>query len=158
MTHPRIMPKPADVEPVNRERGEVALPVKDANGNVVQTYVLRMSTNALVRLEDATGEHITKLAPRFINPSLKDLRAMVFSAIGERHPEISLQAAGDLIDRVGYEEAGNAVAEAFTLAFPAKKAGQPVEDGEGKVQRRGTGARSSSTRRKPGSAPTSSGA
>lgn len=146
-------------EPVNKERGEVALFVPSTRGGELgQTYVLRMGTNALAKLEDVMGDHIHKLAPRLMSPRLGDMRAMLCAALGERHPEITLLEAGNIIDRAGYDAAGAALVEALNLGFPKGTPGKPESaTGKGESRGMGTGTSSSSTRRKRASGLTSSG-
>lgn len=141
----------------NPEAGEVALVVRNDRDEIVETFVLRMNTNALCALEQAMGEHVHKLGARVMNPGLQDLRALLYAALRARHPGMTANDAGDLIDRAGYEGTMTAVLEAFRLGFPAAKPGEKKgKAAEGKDP--GTGPRSSPTRRKQGSVPRSSGA
>ncbi|MBA2627187.1 MAG: hypothetical protein H0U85_04190 [Gemmatimonadales bacterium] len=142
---------------VNPERGEVLLEVKGANGNTTDSYVLLMRTNALVRLEQHMGDHIHKLGPRISSPGMGDLRALLCAALSTRHPEITLEGAGEIIDAAGFEEAGAAVMNALNLGFPRLAAGAAAVQNAGKVNGRGTGRGSSPTRRKRASVQPTSG-
>lgn len=141
----------------NPEAGEVALEVRDAAGEVVETFVLRMNTNALCALEKVMGEHVHKLGPRVMNPGMQDLRALLFAALRARHPGMTLDDAGDLIDRAGYDAALTPVMEAFALGFPTATKGAKKAAGK-EPAAPGTGPGSSPTRRRPASVPRSSGA
>lgn len=108
----------------NRERGEVTF---DACG---QTWVLRYSTNALCALEGAIGKGALAAANEMVEPGsvqMSTLRAMMWAALSERHPAVDLKKAGELIDALGFVEAGAKLGEAFQLTFPVadEDAGEP---------------------------------
>jgi hypothetical protein len=84
----------------NRERGEVALEVGG------QQYTLVLTTNAMCELEDLLStpdkdvtfpEVVTKAA----RLSIRAMRALVWAAARERHPEMTLAQAGALIYAAG---------------------------------------------------------
>lgn len=154
--------------PVNPEAGEVALEVKGAGGDVLETYVIHFGTNACARLESLLGDRdvagrvtpttIERLMPRLAAPGFTDIRAMIAAGLGDRHPGLTLEAAGDLIDKVGITKCAEAVAIGFKAAFP-DVFGDPAERQpdavvkEGKGKGRGTGSGLSGMPRRPASAP-----
>lgn len=88
----------------NRERGEVEL----APG-----YVLRYTTNALVKLEDALGRSITQMGD-----GMREARALVWAGLLHAHPDLTLEQAGEIMDQVGVVEAVAKAGQALRLAFP----------------------------------------
>lgn len=99
----------------NKHRGEVEL--KAPSG----TYILRLSINAIAEIEGVLDLGINEIAGRLSDPAtlrLGHLRAIVWGGLREKHPDLDLFGAGDLIAEVGMEAITNAVQEAFTLAFP----------------------------------------
>ena len=93
----------------NRERGEVELKAGD------KTYVLRYTTNALVKLEDVLGKPVSKMGGEEI--SMKEARAMVWAGLLHAYPDLTPEQAGDIIDAAGLTQAARAVGEALRLAF-----------------------------------------
>lgn len=101
------------------------LPKVDAKGALAfdvagERLVLIFGMNAQAELEDyfdglSPEEIARKIGKREV--SLRDLRAMFRAAIIDDR-DVSLEAAGKIIDRVGLRVAGRAVAEAFVGAFP----------------------------------------
>lgn len=91
----------------NKHRGEVELKAGD------KTYVLRYTTNALVRLEDELGKPATVLGDSF-----REARALFWAGLLHAHPEITVEQAGEIMDEVGLTEAVQKAGEALRLAFP----------------------------------------
>lgn len=87
----------------NAQRGSVTLEV---GGKV---YTLRLTLNALCELEDllstpkeqVTFQQVTAMAEK---GSLRHVRAVVWAALREHHPEMSLRAAGEVIQEYGLSE------------------------------------------------------
>lgn len=103
----------------NSQRGERSF---EAGG---RAWVLRYTVNALCELEDVTGEPVAVLAAAMSDPArlrLGTMRALLWAGLRDRQPEITLDAAGDLLDVAGIGPAIAAVGDAFALAFP------PVEE------------------------------
>jgi len=144
----------------NAERGEVGLQVKGPNGEVLESYVLLLDTNAIAVLEQILGQQIHRLMPRLMSPGVSELRALLFAALNRYYPATRLHDAGHLIDRVGFEPASEAVIEALTLGFrpPSTTTAPSTAEAPKRAHGRGTGRASSPTRRKRGSARPSSGA
>lgn len=89
----------------------------EAHGKV---RLLRYGTNALCRIETATGQGITEAAKRLQGDvSLSDLRLFWWAGLGD----VTMDQAGDLMDEVGFDRAGELIGKAFTLAFPEAQGG-----------------------------------
>lgn len=94
----------------NAQRGEVAF---TANG---EEFRLRFGTNALCEIEAACGEGINSVLKKLQgnNPSLLLMRMIFAAGIGK-----SPETAGEIIDAITMERAGELIGKAMTLAFPA---------------------------------------
>lgn len=84
----------------NPERGEVTL---DAGGT---SYRLRLTLNAMCELEDALStpeKPVTflEVLGRLRRSSAKDIRWIVWAALREHHPEMTLKDAGELVQEAG---------------------------------------------------------
>lgn len=98
----------------NRIKGEVAF---EADG---EDYILLLDFNALCDLEedlpglmDGTAEIKTPSA----------IRAVFHAGLQARHKDISLHAAGDIIQALGIEVAGDLVRQSFEASFSTAKGG-----------------------------------
>lgn len=98
----------------NPHRGQVALKAGDA------TYTLCLSANAICELEDHTGRSISEIATSLNgnNVGMKTVRALVWAALQDHHPDVDLKEAGRIITDAGMAETMEAVGNAFSLAFP----------------------------------------
>lgn len=104
----------------NPHKGEATLKAKDVE------YVLRYSSNAIVELENALDRGFTDIALEMTtwakNPKamrVGTMRAVLWAGLRERHPDITLEQAGDLLlDGGGMFVIAQKVSEALTLAFP----------------------------------------
>jgi len=99
----------------NPHRGQVPLQA------VGTTYTLCLSTNAMCELEGLTGEAIGTLAEKMNGDSVRmtDVRALVWAALQDHHPDADLKEAGNIITLAGMPATMEAVGRAFELAFPA---------------------------------------
>lgn len=105
----------------NRVRGEVAF---EASG---KTWTLRYSTNSLCELEDALGLPVNKIIAGLQdrdNVRIKTIRAVVWAGLRDRHAEITLAEAGELISDAGLGPMTTKVGEAFAAAFPETESGE----------------------------------
>lgn len=116
----------------NPHRGEVSL----VAGDVV--YTLRVSTNAIAIAEQVLGcgaDEITEgLRPGAFR--LGTLRALLFAALQGKHPGVSLDDAGDIIDAVGVGAVLDKVNETIRLSFPEAKPGNPPRASRGGTGRK----------------------
>lgn len=118
----------------NPLRGEVPLPCGD------QTYMLRFSINALASLEDELDMPIAAVAALLSDESklrLGTLRLIFRAALSDRHPELSLEQVGDIMQAAGINTAAAALGRAFAAAFPSAEGAEerprkPKQDGTGK--------------------------
>lgn len=108
---------------MNSKRGGVTL---SHDGDDV---IVRISTNAMVRYQDLTGESFLD-GIAALQESQSDVRRMrdLFWAGVSHIDEMTPEKAGDLMDDVGFAVALEKVSEAATLAFPA-----PEGDASGNV-------------------------
>jgi len=100
----------------NPNRGQVDLEVGS------KTYTLSFSINAMCELEDELGEPIAVIAAGLNNPAgvkVSIVRALVWAALRDHHPDIDLKAAGELVSEAGLVDVMAAVGKAFANAFPA---------------------------------------
>lgn len=113
---------------INPHKGEVAF---EANG---QRYVLQFSIDAVCTLEGETGKGFVALVEELEqNPSLTLMRQLLWAGLLERHPDITLKEAGELIPAAGgLVGAMDLFNKAFTAAFEKpgdkprpRKAGSP---------------------------------
>lgn len=104
----------------NKERGEVALVAgKD-------TYVLRLSFNAIAEIETYLDKGINDIAALLKNPAdfrIGTWRVMLWGALQEHH-KCSIEEAGEIMGRAGAAAVVAALGEAMTLAFPEAVAGE----------------------------------
>lgn len=120
----------------NPLRGEVAL---EADG---KTYTLRLSVNEIVEIETELGMVLGEIIESVRNEAtlrLGTVRAMLWGALREHHPEMSLRDAGDLVAKVGLGVAIAKISETFEAGFPAP---EPGRSNPPRRARSGTGARS----------------
>jgi hypothetical protein len=106
----------------NSFRGEVPLQVGET------TYTLRFSANALCELEDALGMGINKIAAQMADPEtmrMKTVMTVVWAGLRDRHPDITLAQAGEILTDASLSRAMEAVSKAFILTF-----GSPAEEGQ----------------------------
>lgn len=117
----------------NRRKGEVELVAGD------EVYHLRFSTNAICSLEDELDIGINELGTKLSDPSqfrISTFRSILRSCLTT---PVSIEQAGDIIDRAGIAEVGAAVGKAFQAAFPDAVAG---DQGNGAAATGGTGTNS----------------
>lgn len=118
------------------------MPKADQRGRLAfevggERIALVFGMNAQAELEDyfdglQPEEIARKIATKEI--SLRDLRAMFRAALIDDR-DVSLEQAGDVIDRIGLRVAGSAVAQAFVGAFP-QVASEMKGEAEGNRQQR----------------------
>ncbi|HEY8342927.1 MAG TPA: hypothetical protein VIK75_08050 [Calditerricola sp.] len=103
----------------NKHRGEVELKAGD------KTYVLRYTTNSLVRLEDELGKPAMELGESF-----HEARALFWAGLLHAHPDLTMEQAGEIMDEVGFTEAVLKATEALKLAFPGAVKAKQVDQGK----------------------------
>lgn len=103
----------------NPLKGEVEFP---CNG---MSYTLRYNINAMCTLEAALGMSVMEVMAVLGDTSklsISMFRTMFWVGLRDKHPEMTEDQAGIVMDAVGLQEAGTYVAKAFELAFPTVKA------------------------------------
>lgn len=136
----------------NRERGEVGMTIGSA------AYTLVLNTNAMALLEDhfsRPDKEVTfdQVLARVNAGSVRHIRALVWAALHQFHPTVTIEHAGDLIQQAGGLTGFTAQLMAMvggTQANPddLKTLGVKPDANPRKAQAggRGTGTRSSGTR------------
>lgn len=122
----------------NPHRGEVALV---AGGT---SYKISFSINAMCVLEDhfdrSVVEIMGELESARDNPGslrIKTVRAIVWAALQDHHPDTTLEQTGDIVSQAGVPVVMAKIAEAITLAFPPQTGGSA--GGKGKPKRAAAG-------------------
>ncbi|HTN60271.1 MAG TPA: GTA-gp10 family protein [Devosia sp.] len=113
---------------VNPLKGEVNLVVGD------KTYCLRLSINELVEVEDLLDMGVLQIAAMFNDvASLRagNVRAVLWGALREHHPEVDLLGAGAIMAEAKLQPVIEKIAETLQAAFPA------AEDKESPSPKRG---------------------
>ena len=121
----------------NVNRGEVALKVGDSD------YVLKYSANALCDPEAVLKMPIVEITDLMSDPkkiSMTTVRAMLWAGLKSHHPKITLDQAGDMIEKLTLSGALVNVGLAFQAAFPEADENPQELDGQ---QLGGTGPASS---------------
>ncbi|WP_342714049.1 hypothetical protein [Bradyrhizobium sp. B039] len=88
----------------NPHKGEVELVAGEA------TYTLQYSIDALCSMEAALDKNFTAIAAEMSNPariSVSMVRQLLYSGLQERHPELTLKEAGELIPAAGGHAEGH---------------------------------------------------
>lgn len=117
----------------NPNRGEVDLIAGD------QTFIMRMSINAVVNLEDHFDMGINQIAQKLSDPErmrIRDLRTIVLHTLKEHNPDLTELQAGEIVGKAGFAATGEAIQKAMQAAFPDAKAGAERPP---KAKRVGTG-------------------
>ena len=140
----------------NPERGELAVTIGGAE------YSLRFSTNAICALEAYAQERAIPFVSRFAKQDIgvADLRTIVWAGLLDQHADLTIEAAGDLVDQARREGVSlvEPVMEAFGLALAEMTGGNPPRPATSrKMQMTTAGRRSSPRRSRPASPPTGSG-
>lgn len=94
----------------NPHRGEVAFKVADAE------YTLKFSTNAICELEERLDKGLNVIVANM--ERLTTVRALLWAGLRAKHPEVTIQQAGEMIDRSGMAAATEIIGKALTAAFP----------------------------------------
>lgn len=101
----------------NKERGEVELV---AGG---QTYILRMSINAVAEIEEFLDKGINDIVAMVRDPRdfrIGTWRVLLWGALREFH-KVSLDEAGEIMGAAGVDQVVAKMGAAMTAAFPENK-------------------------------------
>ncbi len=104
----------------NPHRGAVALEAGE------KVYSLRFTTNSICELEDHFGgKGISQIVVEMQGqPSMKLVRAMIWGALIDGHPNLTMKEAGTILDEVGIETITEKLGEALKRYFPDAKEGE----------------------------------
>lgn len=94
----------------NRAKGQFSFTAADG-----ESYTLEYDVNALCEIEDKFDAPIKDLQERLEQPSVRDLRVMLWAGLQKHHPEIDLKGAGAL---VLVQDAADALTQAMAAAMP----------------------------------------
>lgn len=98
-----------------------------------ESYVLHYSHNAICRLEEASGKSLGQLTRELEamgeNLSVRSVRLLFWGGLPEG---TTLDQAGEIMDGVGLQGAGDLIAKGVAAAFPSAKAGPGPARGNGK--------------------------
>lgn len=93
----------------NPARGEITFKVADTE------YTLKFSTNAICELEDRLDKGLNTIVANM--ERLSTVRALLWAGLRAKHPEVTIQQAGEIIDRCGMAEATEIIGKALSVAF-----------------------------------------
>lgn len=96
----------------NPHKGEVAF---EADG---KAYTLRLSTNAICELEAALDRGLDAIVASM--GRLSTVRGLLWAALRDNHPDVTMAGAGLIIDKAGMPAVMAAVTSALTAAFPPR--------------------------------------
>lgn len=99
----------------NPHRGEIDLKVGD------RAYLLRLGANEVVEAESVLGMVVSEIFEALQKPetvSMGIVRGLLFAALHENQPDMTLRDAGDLIGEIGMSEAVSKVGDAIQAGFP----------------------------------------
>lgn len=109
----------------NAEKGEVALKVGE------DEFTLVFSIDALCQLEEKAGKPISAIVSEMSDPdtrSVRLLRLMLWAALREKHPKVTVLQAGQLIVPAGgVDGVLPLVFNSFALSFPSSNGGGDSE-------------------------------
>jgi hypothetical protein len=121
----------------NINRGEATFVVKG------QHYNLVLDTNSICEIEEATGEGFVSLSLSLgdINRiKITHIRATLWGAMRANHPEVSMQAAGQMLAEAGLADTLKTLRTLMERAFPKPEASESANGSRPqKPLRRGTG-------------------
>jgi hypothetical protein len=103
----------------NRIKGEVAFSIEE--GPLAGDFVLLLDFNALCDLEDDLPGLMDGTA-EIKTPSA--IRAVFHAGLQARHKDTTLRDAGDIIQALGIEQAGDLVRQSFEASFSKAKGGE----------------------------------
>lgn len=102
----------------NKLRGEVALQAGE------KTYTLHLSVNALCALENEVGRGANEIfvdLDKGNKVKVGTIRAIVWAALTDNHPEITLKEAGAIITEIGMADLVAKLAAAIVASYPEAK-------------------------------------
>lgn len=96
----------------NKERGEIAIVVG------AETYILKLTSNAMCEMEAASGRTVVQLMATLqggAGGNLTDTRWWLWGMLRAHHPQLSILDVGDLMDALGIAVVNKKLHEVFGL-------------------------------------------
>ncbi len=109
------------------KRGTVTFEAGDVS------YKARLTTNAMIRFQDATGQSVIDAFGAMDGKSadIKGIRNILWASLEGDHTQ---ESVGDLMDEIGFTEAGRIIGEIGRAAFPSNEPEDgAAEQGNGKA-------------------------
>ena len=109
------------------KRGTVSFTAGDVS------YQARLTTNAMIRFQDATGRSVIDAFAAMDGKSadIKGIRDLLWVSLEGDHTQ---ENVGDLMDEIGFVEAGRIIGEIGRAAFPSSEPEDGAADqGNGKA-------------------------
>lgn len=106
----------------NANRGDVELVAG------IHTFTLRISMNAMCDMESVLGAKAQSIIAEFgggQDASISTVRGVLWGAMREHHPNMTLHMAGQVLDEVGYGPVHARIVEALMLFLPKPEAASP---------------------------------
>lgn len=104
----------------NAQRGEVSFPA------IGREWTIKLGTNALCEVEGALGKTISEIGRLMEDPervTLSALRVFIRAGLRAKHPDVTLEDVGNIIDDLGMAEAATLIGNANVLARPEAETG-----------------------------------
>jgi hypothetical protein len=136
----------------NPLKGEIDFPVGDTS------YRLRFSVNSIIEVEDILDIGIVPLSLMFNDVNTlkaRDVRAMLWGALREHHPDVDLLGAGEIMTTARLRPTIEYVGRALQAAFPSAEGKESPSPKRGRA---GTGKSSTRVSSRRASIPKATGA
>lgn len=107
-----------------------------------KTYTMRMSVNAIIKLEEHFEMGVNEIAEMLGDEKrmrMSNVRTVVFYSLQDHHPDITEDEAGEAITEAGFAEASDALNKALAAAFPSAALKTGAADNPRKPKQGGTG-------------------
>lgn len=85
---------------------------------------IRITTNALVKVEDVLGRPLSEIGAAF---GMREIRAFLWAGLLHEDRKLSLDDVGELIDDAGIEYVTGKVTEALNLSLGIKSEGDAAD-------------------------------
>lgn len=139
----------------NKFKGERDFTVGE--GEEQRTYHMVLDANAFCEIEEVLGLNLPELVDALQRrPSLRLFRAILYGALHEHHPELTLADCGNLLSEMGLERVTQEVSELTQNVMPTAKAPVGNVQPPAAIRRKKAGAGKGSSR--SGSKPPAAGA
>ena len=87
-----------------------------------ETYLLAYSFNAIATAENVAGCNLLGGLENLTDLTARQLRGLLYAAMAVANPKVTIEQAGELIRLDTITPVTTALAEAYRLSMPAKKA------------------------------------